>query len=142
MDFGYHRLVALTPLAFALVAMSAQAASRVDLHQLDVAQVNHQYALASTSLGAAAQPRLKHAEMLGLDANSALHQLAATRDSNGTVHYRYQQTFRGVPIFGEHVIVSEDRSGKVRNMFGRAVNGLAGELPATSPRLAGAQALS
>jgi Zn-dependent metalloprotease len=134
-------LVALTPLALALVAMSAQAAGRVDLHTLNVSQVSHQYALASASLGAAA-PRLKHAEMLGLDANSALHQLAAIRDANGTVHYRYEQTFRGVPIFGEHVVVSEDKAGNVRNLFGRAVNGLAGELPATAPKLAGAQALS
>ncbi len=137
-----RHLVALTPLALALVAMSAQAATRVDLHRLDVAQVNHQYALASANLGAATLPRQKHAEMLGLDANSALQQLAATRDSNGTVHYRYQQTFRGVPIFGEHVIVSEDKGGTVRNIFGRAVNGLAGELPATSVKLAKMQALS
>ena len=122
--------------------MSAQAASRVDLHKLDVAQVNHQYVLASANLGAAALPRQKHAEMLGLDANSSLQQLAAMRDSDGTVHYRYQQTFRGVPIFGEHVIVSENASGAVRNMFGRAVNGLAAELPATAPKLGRAQALS
>jgi Zn-dependent metalloprotease len=137
-----RHLVALTPLAFALVALSAQAANRVDLHKLDVAQVNHQYALASANLGAAALPRQKHAEMLGLDANSSLQQLAAMRDSDGTVHYRYQQTFRGVPIFGEHVIVSETATGAVRNIFGRAVNGLAGELPATAPSLGKAQALS
>ncbi|WP_233263148.1 M4 family metallopeptidase [Cognatiluteimonas profundi] len=122
--------------------MSAQAATRVDLHRLDVAQVNHQYALASATLGVAAQARQKHAEMLGLDANSALQQLSALRDADGTVHYRYQQTFRGVPIFGEHVVVSEDKAGTVRNMFGRAVNGLAGELPATTSKVARAQALS
>jgi pseudolysin/vibriolysin len=137
-----RHLVALTPLALALVAMSTQAATRVDLHRLDVKQVNHQYSLASATLGAAANPRQKHAEMLGLDANSALQQLAATHDADGTIHYRYQQTFRGVPIFGEHVVVSEDKSGAVRNMFGRAVNGLARELPATRAKLAGAQALS
>ena len=137
-----RHLVALTPLAFALVAMSAQAANRTDLHKIDVAQANHQYLLASSTLGAAAQPRQKHAEMLGLDANSALQVIATTRDADGTVHYRYQQTFRGVPIFGEHVVVSEDGNGTVRNLFGRAVNGLSGELPATSARLAGAQALS
>ena len=137
-----RHLVALTPLAFAIVAMSAQAANRVDLHSLNVAQVNHQYLAASATLGAVAQTRQKHAEMLGLDANSSLQSLATSRDSNGTVHYRYQQTFRGIPIFGEHVIVSEDKNGTVRNLFGRAVNGLAGELPATSAKVAKAQALS
>ena len=137
-----RHLVALTPLALALVAMSAQAATRVDLHALNVAQVNHQYAAASSHLGIAAQASQKHAEMLGLDANSSLHALATSTDSDGTRHYRYQQMFRGVPVFGEHVIVSEDKAGKVRNLFGRAINGLGGELPATSAKLAKAQALS
>ena len=137
-----RHLVALSPLAFAFAAMSAQAATRVDLHTLNVAQVNHQYAAASSHLGLAAQASQKHAEMLGLDANSSLHALATSTDSDGTRHYRYQQMFRGVPVFGEHVIVSEDKSGNVRSLFGRAVNGLAGELPATSAKLAKAQALS
>jgi Zn-dependent metalloprotease len=137
-----RNLVALTPLALAFVAMSAQAATRVDLHTLNVAQVNHQYAAASSRLGVAAQASQKHAEMLGLDSNSSLHVLATSTDSDGTRHYRYQQMFRGVPVFGENVIVSEDKAGNVRNLFGRAVNGLAGELPATSAKLAKAQAMS
>jgi pseudolysin/vibriolysin len=137
-----RHLVALTPLAFALVAMSAQAANRVELHQLNVAQVNHQYMAASAHLGAASLPGQRHAEMLGMDANSSLHVLSTSRDSDGTVHYRYQQTFRGIPVFGEHVIVSEDKAGHVRNLFGRSVSGLAGELPATAPKVARANALS
>jgi len=137
-----RHLVALTPLAFALVAMSAQAATRTDLHKLDVAQVNHQYLAASAMVGIAPQARQKHAELLGLDVNSSLVSLATSHDSNGTTHYRYQQTFRGIPIFGEHVIVSEDKNGMVRNLFGRKVDGLASELSATSPKLAKAQALS
>jgi len=137
-----RHLVALTPLALAFAALSAQAATRVDLHALNVAQVNHQYAAASSHLGVAAQASQKHAEMLGLDANSSLHVLATSTDSDGTRHYRYQQMFRGVPVFGEHVIVSEDKGGNVRSLFGRAVNGLAGELPATAAKLATAQALS
>ncbi|MFL6592710.1 MAG: M4 family metallopeptidase [Luteimonas sp.] len=122
--------------------MSAQAATRVELHTLNVAQVSHQYALASSHLAAATRPSVKHAEMLGLDANSALQALATSTDSDGTRHYRYQQTFRGVPVFGEHVIVSEDKAGNLRNLFGRSVAGLAGELPNTAPKVARAQALS
>ena len=138
-----HRyLVALTPLAFALTAMSAQAATRVELHSLDVAQVNHQYSMASASVGAPASLSLKHAELLGLDANSSLQTLAVSHDSNGAVHYRYQQTFRGIPIFGEHVIVSQDKTGKVTSLFGRSVQGLAGELSGAAPKVAKLQALS
>jgi vibriolysin len=137
-----NRLAIFAPLTFALLAMSAQAAVRVDLHALNVTQVSHQYALASTGLSAAVSTRQRHAEMLGLDANSTLQPLAATRDANGTMHYRYQQLFRGLPIFGENVIVTQERSGKLRNLFGRAVNGLASELPATVARFGKTQALS
>src|SRR4249919_3260958 len=137
-----RRLVALTPLALALTAMSAQAATRVDLHAMNVAQVNHQYLVASSHLGAATSPSQRHAEMLGLDANSSLNVLATSTDSNGTHHYRYQHTFRGVPIFGENVIVSEDKGGNLRNLFGRSGAGLAGELPNTAPKIARANALS
>ncbi|MGO4779383.1 PepSY domain-containing protein, partial [Lysobacter sp. 2RAB21] len=56
-------------------------------------------------------------------------------------NYRYQQSFRGVPVFGEHVVVSEDAQGNVRTLFGRSVAGLAAELPATAPKLSSAQAL-
>lgn len=129
-------------LAMALSAMAAHAAHRVDLHSLDVAAVNHQYRMASAGLAPASSPRKRHEEMLGLDASSTLRQLAASRDPNGTIHYRYQQTFRGIPIFGEQVVVSEDASGNVRNLFGRAVSGLAGELPAVPVRLSTVQALS
>ena len=143
MDFPRRSLVTLPgAMALALAGMTAHAAHRVDLHRLDVAQVNHQYKLASAGLPPAASPRKRHEEMLGLDARSTLQQLAASRDANGTVHYRYQQAFRGIPIFGEQVVVSEDASGNVRNLFGRAVSGLAGELPAVAVRLTKAQALS
>ena len=143
MDFPRRSLVTLPgAVALALVGMTAHAAQRVDLHALDVVQLNHQYKMASAGLPSAPSPRKRHEEMLGLDASSTLQQLALSRDADGTVHYRYQQRFRGIPIFGEQVVVSEDASGNVRNLFGRAVSGLANELPAVPVRLTRAQALS
>ena len=49
-------LYVVTPLALALAAVSAQAATRVDLQKQDVAQLNRQYAVASATLGASAKP--------------------------------------------------------------------------------------
>lgn len=122
---------------------TAHAATRVDLHAQDVAQLNQQYQTAALSLGAPSDSRLKHAEMLGLDADSSLQVLSTAKDRNGTTHYRYQQTYRGVPIFGEHVVISEDSRGAVRNLFGRAVNGLGLDLGArTNAGLSQAQALA
>ena len=50
--------------------------------------------------------------------------LTRAQDADGTQHVRYQQTFRGIPIWGEQVIVSEDKSGNLKNLFGRSVAGL------------------
>lgn len=78
---------------------------------------------------------MRHAELIGLDAESALPLPSSSTDDDGTVHSRYQQTFRGVPIWGEHVVVSD---GSVRSLFGRSVAGLASELPATATAAAAA----
>lgn len=121
---------------------SAQAADRIDLHSLNVTQINQQYKAAAATLGIAAKASDRHAEALGLDSNSNLQLLTSATDRNGTRHYRYQQTFRGVPIFGEQVIVSEGKDGTVRNLFGRKVGNLARELPSVGARLNGGQALA
>lgn len=139
----FVRPVVLVPLALALSIASAQAATRVDLHGQDVAQLNQQYKAATLSVGAPSDSKVRHAEMLGLEANASLQVLSTGKDENGTTHYRYQQTYRGVPIFGEHVVVSEDQRGAVRNLFGRAVGGLDLELGArVAAGLTSEQALS
>jgi Zn-dependent metalloprotease len=112
-------LAVLSPLAFAFAAMSAQAAHRVDLQKQDVAQVYRQYKAATQRLGVPAQSADRHAELLSLDADSGLKLLNSAVDRDGSRHYRYQQTFRGIPVFGEQVIVSERKDGAVRNLFGR-----------------------
>ena len=133
-------LLALTPLAFALVCTPAFAASRVDLHKQDAKRLEMQYKAATVRAGAAANAADRHAEMLGLEADSNLT-LLNTDTSHGTVR-RYQQTFRGIPLFGEQVIVAEDRSGSVRALFGNRVDGLARELPAAAAKLDRSQALA
>ncbi|MEO6365820.1 MAG: M4 family metallopeptidase [Luteimonas sp.] len=130
----------MTPLAFAMSIVSAQAADRVDLHSRNLAQLKQQYAQATGSMGIASTPANRHAEMLGLESESGLSILKVKHDRDGTQHYRYQQTFRGVPIFGEQVVVSEDGNG-VRNLFGRLVGDLSGELPARAPKLAQSRAM-
>src|SRR5688572_14340164 len=134
-------LAALSPLAFALAATPALAASRIDLHTVDAARMNTQYKAVAARTGVAAKAADRHAEMLGFDAESSLHLVRTTR-GNGVVNHRYQQTFRGIPVFGEQVVVSEDGQGNVRTLFGRQVNGLARELPAAAAKLGRSQALA
>ena len=122
-------LLALSPLALALAMASAHAANRSDLHQQDVSLLNSQYKAAAAGR-MPAQAKDRHAEMLGLDSESDLRILTQDRDADGTQHVRYQQTFRGIPVFGEQVIVSSRANGEVKSLFGQKVDGLGREIPA------------
>ncbi|MGH8076340.1 MAG: M4 family metallopeptidase, partial [Lysobacter sp.] len=133
-------LAAATTLA--MLAGGASAADRVDLHGRNIAQVNQQYKAVAARVGTAATISDRHAEMLAMEPQSQLTVLQSAKDRNGTRHYRYQQNFRGVPIFGEQVVVSEDINGNVRTLFGRMVTDLAAELPAIAPTLAKSQAMN
>lgn len=135
------RLIALSPLALAIAGLSAQAATRVDLHAADVGRLNSQYTTASVRVGVSAQPSVRAAEMLSMDAESSLSTLKVMTDG-GMRYSRYQQTFRGLPVFGEHVVVVENSAGAVRTLFGRQVNGLAAEISTAAPRISQAQALA
>ncbi|HET9031613.1 MAG TPA: peptidase M4 family protein, partial [Dokdonella sp.] len=108
--------LALLPVSMGVLAASAHAASRIDLHQQSVERLSAQYAAATVNMDAPASNNQRHAELLSLDAESSLKTLAEIRDGDGTVHYRYQQTFRGVPIWGEHVVVAESKAGTLRSL--------------------------
>lgn len=135
-------LAVLSPLAFALAALSAQAATHVDLHQQDGARLYQQYHAASARIGMPASAPDRHAELLGFNADNGLALLTSATDKDGTRHFRYQQTFRGIPVFGEQVIVSENADGSLRSLFGRKVQGIAGDLPSVKGRVQKAQALA
>ena len=79
------------------------------------AQPQNILCLTYTEAGATAmQKRLS--QFMGADAESRLL-MKAQRADHGVRNYRYDQTFRGIPVFGEGVVVSEDGAGNVRAMF-------------------------
>ena len=126
-----------------MAAGSAQAATRVDLHALSVERMNSSYQAATRAAGEAATMNERHAEFLGLDRESSLQLLSSTDEANGMRHFRYQQTFRGIPVWGEHVVVSQQADGTVRTVFGRLVGDLAADLPVTiGARVTAASALN
>ncbi|MBN7136635.1 peptidase M4 [Lysobacter enzymogenes] len=138
-----HRNVSALSLALSLVlaAGAADAAQVIDLHSVDVAKLNRQYQAATAKSGAVAKADLRHAEVIALDTDSSLTQLKSSVDADGSRNYRYQQTYQGVAVFGENVVVREDAQGNVRALFGRSVAGLKADLPKLDARLSAAQAL-
>jgi len=133
-----HQLAVAT--AMFLAGSAAEAATQADLHRTDLAQLNQQYRLATQVVGVSKLASERHAEALGFDNESKLQVLTHREDRKGTHYYRYQQTFRGVPIWGKQVVVSE-RDGIVRNLFGRKISGLASELPQNAALIGKTRAL-
>ena len=135
-------VLACSPLALAITAFSAHAAQRQDLSLRDLPQLKQQAAATAAAQGAPAMAHARHARLIGLDPESNLV-LRKRQNDFGKRNSRYVQTFRGIPVFGEGVVVSENAAtGEVEALFGRMVTGLENELPNRAPRLGGAQALA
>ena len=129
-----------TAIALSLVATGAQAAGKVDLQKRDVAQLKQQYQSTVAARGVANMAHARHAQFMGADASSTLL-MRVKREDHGVRNYRYDQTWRGIPIFGQGVVVSEDGTGNVRTMFGNLFSGLDQDIASTTPRLGRAAAL-
>ncbi len=140
--FHAKNLLALSPLVLAIAASSAAAATRTDLHQLDVQRVNAFYRTATEGVGSAASALARHGELLGLEKDSSLQQLTSRQDKDGSMNYRYQQSFRGLPVWGEHVVVSDDADGEAKVLFGRLVSNIADDIPEGTTAAISAKAAS
>lgn len=130
-----------TAITLSLVATGAQAASRSDLHTKDFAQLKQQYQGIAANRGIAPMAHTRHEQFIGTDANSRLLMKAKSED-RGVRNYRYDQTFRGIPVFGEGIVVSEDGAGNVRKLFGNMVGGLDQDIVSTTPRITRGAALA
>ena len=140
MNRASHFSVLATAITLSLLATGAQAAAKTDLHKRDVSQLKQQYQAVTASRGIAAMAHSRHEQFIGADASSHLL-MKAQREDRGVRNYRYDQTFRGIRIFGEGVVVSEDVSGNVRKLFGNLVGGLDQDIASVTPRLSAAQGL-
>ncbi len=119
-------------IGFMLYAGAVTAATKTDLHQ-SYADIAKKSSVAISASGTSTT-HARHEQALGLDTESRLQLLARTSDM-GVRNYRYEQTFRGLRIFGEHVIVNEDLNGHLRALFGSRVDGLSTELPSGAVKL-------
>jgi pseudolysin/vibriolysin len=60
----------------------------------------------------------------GLSQDGGHRMLRQRTDFNGVTHSRYQQTFRGFPVWGIQTIVSKGRSGQVVRLNGNILQGI------------------
>ncbi|MGN6153376.1 MAG: peptidase M4 family protein, partial [Lysobacteraceae bacterium] len=136
----FHLLALATAALLAGTDAAAATATRTDLHAVDAGGIAQRNA-ALAKAAATDTVHARHERALGLDADSRLV-LIARKSTMGVRNHRYRQTFRGIPVFGEGIVVSEDAAGNVRTLFGQKLDGLAAQIPAGKPRLAASRAVS
>jgi hypothetical protein len=78
---------------------------------------------------------------LGLDPDSSLHLARTLPLPRGGWSFRYDQLFRGVPVWGRQVIAHQTADGRLAALSGTAVVDI-GETSAPNPRLGAAEALA
>ena len=145
---SHHMLSGARPRALAVavtlacIAPAAMAAGRQDMHQANLAQLQAHYSSLVAAKGVPSMAHSRHEQLIGADADTRLVLLSRNTD-HGVRNTRYQQTFRGIPVFGESIVVSEDAtSGKLRTLFGRQVTGLSAEIADAPSKLFKGQALA
>ena len=55
--------------------------------------------------------------------------------ANGMKSFRYRQTYNGIPVWGESIIVTVDANGNYRPLQGNALQNLAADIETTTPTL-------
>ena len=124
-------------LAALLIAATAPLVNAAETHNLR--QNPQMLEQARAASGDAADPGFRAA--LGLSGDEGLDVLRTYPDGLGGTVTRYRQTYRGVPVWGEQIVIGRDASGRVRSLHGRAVRGLATGLQQLRPSLSSEDAL-
>ena len=92
-------------------------------------------------IGQAHEKQASLASQLGLSALDTLEPLKQHTGFAGMEHTRFRQFHRGVPVWGEHVVVSRDAEGTIRRLYGRIAIDLERDLESVIPVLEEGEAL-
>ena len=114
-----------------LMVVSSWAAKKVDICKANDANYIMQLNKKGSSNGS----------VFGLGQNDGFQLLRSRTDSNGITHVHYQQTYKGIPVWGMQTVVSTDGSNKVIKLHGNVMQGIANDLKSIPSNLNPAGAL-
>ena len=80
--------------------------------------------------------------VLGLQNGNRVQKLKTNKGKNGGTHSRYQQMFKGVPIWGKQIVVHRDKQGQIKHINGTLVKDIARDINDMVPRLSLSQVMS
>ncbi|MDF2153367.1 M4 family metallopeptidase [Vibrio sp. CAU 1672] len=121
--------ILITPILFSPLLLAAQS-ERLEL--------NHGQSVSLEKRNLAATHNIARA--LELSAQHSVAEIRRVKRQGGGVHIRYQQQFRGIPIWGKQIVVHRDQHDKITHINGVVVRGLARDLNTTLPAISLAQA--
>src|SRR3990167_3664623 len=119
---------ALLASAVLMASSGLLAAEKVDLHQ------QRGQLLAVQTLSAQAQTA---DALVALAADESLQLLRENADHRGHRFQRLQQQYRGLPVWGEQIIVERDQQQRAVNLYGSKINGIAADIHSIKPKLDG-----
>jgi vibriolysin len=73
--------------------------------------------------------------MVGLSIGNGLEEKRVFVDSNGDTTTRYQQKFKGIPVLGDDVILSNKSSGEFKSAHGAMLKGIEGDFHNVVPAI-------
>lgn len=117
----------LSTLALSLMAVSAtHAAERVDVNSLNLNELGQ---ISITAQGNSLSA------ILGLSEDNSLQVKKVIREDNGSITTRYRQLYKGLPVFGDDVIISSDRVSTTHFGHGFALNSIDNDVADVTPVL-------
>ncbi len=79
---------------------------------------------------------------LGLQKENRVEKIQSNQGKNGNLHTRYQQTYKGIPVWGKQIVVHRDQNGKIKRINGTLVKDIADDISNVSPSLKAGEAKS
>jgi len=101
-----------------LMATNSWAARKIDITSAN----------ASGFIGQLNQNDADLGPVFGLSADEGFQLLRQVTDFNGVTHYRYQQTYKGIPVWGIQALVGKESNNKVKTLHGSFIQGNPGDV--------------
>ncbi|NIM17463.1 MAG: hypothetical protein GTO45_36080, partial [Candidatus Aminicenantes bacterium] len=115
-------IITLVIVVCCFMATSSWAARKVEFYQANagsfIEKLNQNESTESEMIG----------PLLGLSQDGAFTLLRQRTDFNGVTHYRYQQTYKGIPVWGIQTIISRDPANQVVRLHGTMVLDTPGDI--------------
>ena len=119
--------------AMALASLGAVAAEKVDLRQ-SFNPADAEAMLAAPLMAIGSSSDLSRA--IGLSQDEDLKVIRSRKDRHtGQTYTRYQQMYKGVPVWGEQIITTADDMGVVNMMHGQSVIGIESDVTHVTPKV-------